>query len=682
MTDLAKLVVKLEAQTAQYQAGLERAQKQLNKFNKESTVTAANIAKGIGVAATAAAVALGYMSKATIDNQDRISKLSQSVGVSSESLSQLEYAADLSGTSVEEFGKALGKLNKNATMAARDGGTLTKVWDQLGISLQNVDGSMRPTEALLMDVADRFSEMKDGTAKTAMAMELFGRSGATMIPFLNQGADGVRALMKEADQLGLTLDTEAGKAAEQFNDNLTRLKSSAMGVVNQATQAFMPTLVAITDRFVKSAKESNGFKIAIDLLVGVFKTMVSAGVIVKSVFEQLGRIIYGVGAAVVRVAQGEFRLAKEEITSAFADARNNVANDMEFIAQVWSDTVPQITNSAQAMDQALEDTIIFSPDKAGEKARAAAEKAREALADMAADLQQQVAVFGQGEEAVLRYRMAHGDLAQLIREGGPEAQAYADQILNLSQQLRELEAADKAATEALENENRLKEEGRAVTESLRTEVEIYNDALRRLNELHDMGVISQETYTRGVEKAQKDFEAATEKNNEFLEEASRNVQDIIADNLSNGFDEGARGMLRSFAEMLKQMAIQAIAAGIAQKIFGSGVGSGGGWAGAAVGALGSIFGGSRDSGGRGRPGTAYAIGTGAQPEMFVPDQPGKFMPADEWMGRMKPQVNLRNINAFEPSVIRDYLLSAAGEEVLLNFVERNGSRVRAAQAGA
>jgi hypothetical protein len=67
-------------------------------------------------------------------------------------------------------------------------------------------------------------------------------------------------------------------------------------------------------------------------------------------------------------------------------------------------------------------------------------------------------------------------------------------------------------------------------------------------------------------------------------------------------------------------------------MFGSaGGGEGGGWIGTAISALGA-FGGTMDSGGRGKPGMAYAIGTGAQPEMFVPDQPGNFMPRDQWMG--------------------------------------------------
>lgn len=77
----------------------------------------------------------------------------------------------------------------------------------------------------------------------------------------------------------------------------------------------------------------------------------------------------------------------------------------------------------------------------------------------------------------------------------------------------------------------------------------------------------------------------------FFEEASRNFQNLLADFLFNPFENGIKGMLDSFMQMLQRMAAEAIAAQIASKIFGTGVGSGGGWLGTAIGALGAFFGG-------------------------------------------------------------------------------------------
>lgn len=66
----------------------------------------------------------------------------------------------------------------------------------------------------------------------------------------------------------------------------------------------------------------------------------------------------------------------------------------------------------------------------------------------------------------------------------------------------------------------------------------------------------------------------------FFEEASRGMQNVLADFLFNPFEDGIKGMLQSFGQMLQRMAAEAIAAQIAQKIFGTGgAGSGGGWLG-------------------------------------------------------------------------------------------------------
>jgi hypothetical protein len=86
--------------------------------------------------------------------------------------------------------------------------------------------------------------------------------------------------------------------------------------------------------------------------------------------------------------------------------------------------------------------------------------------------------------------------------------------------------------------------------------------------------------------------------NEFFLEASRGMQSLLADFLFNPFEDGIKGMLQSFGQMLQRMAAEAVAAQIAQKIFGTGgVGSGGGWLGTAASLIGSYFsGGSNMSG--------------------------------------------------------------------------------------
>src|SRR5690606_41954766 len=103
----------------------------------------------------------------------------------------------------------------------------TRAFDAIGVSVTNADGSLRDTEEVMLDVADRFEKIEDGAAKAAIAQELFGRSGTNLIPFLNQGRAGIEALKKEADDFGLTVTRKAGQAAAQVNGTLTPMHAES-----------------------------------------------------------------------------------------------------------------------------------------------------------------------------------------------------------------------------------------------------------------------------------------------------------------------------------------------------------------------------------------------------------------------------------------------------------------------
>lgn len=100
-------------------------------------------------------------------------------------------------------------------------------FSKLGISVKNADGSTKSFSALLLETADRFKVMPEGAEKTALAMELFGRSGKDLIPVLNLGKDGIEDMMKRADELGLTLNQKTIGAVNRFITSQKDLKDSS-----------------------------------------------------------------------------------------------------------------------------------------------------------------------------------------------------------------------------------------------------------------------------------------------------------------------------------------------------------------------------------------------------------------------------------------------------------------------
>ncbi len=198
---------------------------------------------GIGLSATAAAAALVGSVKAAADYGDQLDNMSQRTGVAVEELSRLQYAAKLSDTSTEALSKGIGNLSKLMVGAAAGGAESGALFERFGISLRNADGTMRSTTEVLYDLSDVFTAMPDGPEKTAMAMDFFGKKlGQELIPLLNQGGAGLRAMGDEAERLGLVLNSAQAKAAADFNDNLDRLGQLSRGVAVSIGNALIPAL--------------------------------------------------------------------------------------------------------------------------------------------------------------------------------------------------------------------------------------------------------------------------------------------------------------------------------------------------------------------------------------------------------------------------------------------------------
>lgn len=197
----------------------------------------------ITVSATAAAAALVGAVKSAADYGDQLDNMSQRTGVAVEELAKLQYAAKLSDTSSEALGKGIGNLSKLMVAAAGGAEESSKLFEKFGINLRNADGTIRGTSDVLYDLADVFATMPEGPQKTALAMEFFGKKlGQELIPLLNQGSEGLKAMADEAERLGLVLNAEQAKAAADFNDNLDRLGQLSKSVAVSIGNALIPAL--------------------------------------------------------------------------------------------------------------------------------------------------------------------------------------------------------------------------------------------------------------------------------------------------------------------------------------------------------------------------------------------------------------------------------------------------------
>ena len=296
--DRAQLLITAVDQT---RSAFDSIRGNLAKLGNESNRVKGLLA-GLGVSLSVAGFAA--MIKNAIDAADQLNKLSQKIGISVEALSTLRFAAQLSDVSLETLQKGIKGLSQNIAEANTGIGDGAQVFDALGISVKNADGSMKSTEAVLLQMADVFANLEDGAVKTALAVKLFGKSGMDMIPFLNQGAAGINQLTAEAERLGLKLTTETARSAEAFNDNLTALKASSSSLGIALARDFLPELTNITNAMREAANEAGTLK-ALWVGLGGVGNLIFNGTEIKRARDEIARIQELVDSTRTKVDSGK-----------------------------------------------------------------------------------------------------------------------------------------------------------------------------------------------------------------------------------------------------------------------------------------------------------------------------------------------------------------------------------------
>ncbi len=233
------LVLKLVAD--QFQSELKKTGGALGELNRFISDWKTQLAAG--------GAALFAIAKSTANYGEELLKTSQKTGITVEALAGLQHAANLADLSSEQLAQGVKFLSVNMVEASRQTGDGEALFRRLGISATTATGQLRPTEEVLLDVAEAFAQSKDGAGKSEMAVKLFGKAGLDLIPFLNQGKAGIKELMEEARTLGLVMSKEDAEAANTFNDELKKLAAQARGLTFAVGKELIPVMTELIQLF-------------------------------------------------------------------------------------------------------------------------------------------------------------------------------------------------------------------------------------------------------------------------------------------------------------------------------------------------------------------------------------------------------------------------------------------------
>lgn len=622
---LGGLVVKLALEHASYSQGLDKSSQDALKFakNAQDAMDRAKRATSDflgGVVSGAVAAVASYQSieavisdvSRAIDRLDEISKTAQRVGIASEQLQELAHAGELADVGLEALATSSKKLSQAMLEAATGGKEQAAVFKAIGVEVKNADGSLRASNDVMADVADVFAGLEDGATKTALAVKLFGKAGADMIPLLNGGKQALAEAKEEAHKFGLVLGEETLKNAEAFNDNITRLGKITQGVFNQIASGTLPVLVSFSEALVDAAsdvdsvnaasqrlaKDGSIFNWAKSAAIGLTYVM-DAGEGVWRVLKGLGQLVGGLAAAAANnigaLASAFLKLQRGDFSGAFDALKAGVSGLGAIVSSVGEDLAA--TFGDQLMGHKIRDRIqdlkAFgnTTAQAGQKTRDVnaiisalgendgAKKAADKMKTLLKEAQALADLRNKENEGIDAYLRAEEGWRQQAARSAEEAALHAEMELQnrglLKSQIEETVLA------RLEERKATLAQGSAAAESVQREI----DARQRVIEAMRKGEALD-----AKEAAQK---AAQDQAKAAYDEWSK-MNDRIGQSLADALMEGGRSARDYLKGLFRNLVLQPIIKAVVDPISGvisalltgvsaSGGGGGGGIGGAAAG---------------------------------------------------------------------------------------------------
>lgn len=506
------LEIELLANVARLQSDMDKAKRSVGGAVDTMNKILGTIGIGISVAGFASLI------KSVTDVGDHMNDLRKITGLTIEQLGGLGKLAKLNGTDLDSVAKSVGIMSKNMYAGSA-------AFDALGIATKDSSGQLRNADQVLLEVADRFSKMADGVQKSAIANQIFGKSGRDLIPMLNEG----RAAMEQATEayrLNSGMTTQLAEQSDRFNDILTLLQSKVTSTKNFFVQGLLPALNDIGSAFLNAAGGANSLVKAGEYLGIFFKGVVGTVVTAYNALKSVGVAFNGIAMQLFHLANLDFKKAIGAGNEYFATIDNIAKGNAGFIKS------------------------LIEGDKSTTKL---AETQKESL-----KIERQLPTAISDTTQAMKQKKALTDAEQLALLRQNEA---TRQTISLAQKVE------------------------SVTDSVATEQERYNQKLVELEKLKPyLGI---ETYNRALVKAQDELRSTerstvstTANVSQLWIQAGRNIQSSLSSSLFAFFDTGLSGMVDSVKRAVMQITAEFAALKIGQtlgldKIFGVNSGIGG-----------------------------------------------------------------------------------------------------------
>jgi hypothetical protein len=274
MASIDPLIVKLIADNREFIDSMNKSQsvadRRLDQIEKRSVKmgqgikSGFNLAKGaaVGFVASLGVDAVVQAVKAGLDYASSLGEVAQQLGVTTDALQEYRYAGSQAGLATEEVDMALGQLTRRIGEGVNGTKAQVEAFEKLGISLKDAKGNVISTGDAIPLIADGLQKIKSPAEQSALLLDLFGKSGAKLLPLLSEGSKGVNQLRDAAQKLGLVLSSEQIAKADETADKLDAVRqvlaAKIAGTVSDNAGAILALADALTAVVGAAAKAITG----------------------------------------------------------------------------------------------------------------------------------------------------------------------------------------------------------------------------------------------------------------------------------------------------------------------------------------------------------------------------------------------------------------------------------------
>jgi len=365
MAGIGKVSAIFTASSSGLTAGVSRASSSLKSLGNDvaglrsgmrllNAISGAQLFGQIASSAIGAARSMIGMGQAQADVIDNTIKLSARLGMTYGELAGLSHAGDLAGVSMDTIGKAATKADIAFVKAAQGSGLAQAGFAAIGLSLADLQGKSS---------AERFSAITDAIAglpteaeRAAAAVNLFGRSGAELLPLFAGGAGSIQEATDEARRFGMALTGAQGRDVEAMNDSFSKVSAAIGGIVKQVTAYLAPSITSIATTFTDFVGSMGGANIGQAIGEGILAA---------------ARYMAGVGDFIIGglTTVGEYLTFVAGNWSTVFDSVGRLGSLLAGVARAWAGSILTVLGGAARIVGAISKTARDASEGIIEAAR-------------------------------------------------------------------------------------------------------------------------------------------------------------------------------------------------------------------------------------------------------------------------------------------------------------------------